>query len=113
LDYYYYPAIRIDTFGSVLLVYGTSRFSSDPGVQATGQKYNDPPNSWEPIQVLQNGAGPIDGAAPPDCSTCVRWGDYFAAGVDPSSGLYVWVLGLYGTTTSTTYGSWIAKLSVN
>ncbi|MHB8641845.1 MAG: hypothetical protein ACYDA3_03020 [Gaiellaceae bacterium] len=79
----YYPALRPDGLGNVVLVFGFSSSSDYPSVAM--DEYRG--GSWVGSSYVQKGS-----AATSD----TRWGDYFGAATDPSTPGVVWVAGEYG-----------------
>ncbi len=86
--YYYYPAIGIDQSGDMVTVFGYSSSSLYPSLALTAQAISDSPNSVESLLAIDQGSGPENSH---------RYGDYFAAAVDPSNPAEVWVAGEIGT----------------
>ena len=77
----YYPALRIDEYGNLNVIFG---FSS--AIAITGQNANDPVNTLRQPVIIKTGKSP---------GLLGRWGDYFGAGVDPTDPRVVWVAGEY------------------
>jgi hypothetical protein len=102
--YYFYPALRIDTFGNVEIVYGASSRSASstptttmpgfPSIFGTGVTLGA--SSLNTATTLKIGSYP---------ETTDRFGDYFGAGVDPAfpSSTFphtvVWTNGEYHSST--------------
>ncbi|HEV2226016.1 MAG TPA: hypothetical protein VGR56_04330 [Nitrososphaerales archaeon] len=113
-SYYFYGSLSIDYYSNIDIVVGQSSSSIYPSVLGTGQKTTDPVNTWEVEISLQSGVGNIGGGTTTCGShTCYRWGDYFGAGLDQADVSKVWVVGEYGTTSTTTYGTWISQIAVS
>lgn len=87
-QYYYYPALRIDGSGNLVVVYGFSSSIIYPSIAVTGQLTTDPVNSLAASQLLKAGSA---------ADQTGRYGDYFGAGVDPSDTSLVWVAGEYNS----------------
>src|SRR2546427_958001 len=94
--YVFYPALRTDAGGNLVVVFGYSSSSEFPGVMVADRSGTDPPNTIGTPQVLRVGEAPETLA----CSGSVcRYGDYFGAARDPSDPGIVWVAGEYGTSS--------------
>jgi hypothetical protein len=85
--YVFYPALRPDGRGNLLVIYGFSSQSDFPGLKVTEQSTTDPRNTLETPLLLQTGQGTV----------ALRYGDYFGAATDPSNPSIVWVAGEYGS----------------
>jgi cell wall-associated NlpC family hydrolase len=80
----FYPAIRPDGSGDLVVVYGESGLSVQPEVVAVGRR---PDGTFtNPVVVAQSTAYLGD-----------RYGDYFGAARDPANPALVWVAGEVGT----------------
>ena len=102
--YYFYPAVGIDSFGGLDLVFGFTSSSSVryPSIAISGQAAADTPNTIRPPQTLREGTVPdIEPVQAGFVGT--RFGDYFGAALDPSAPERVWVGGEYQTLSSTFY----------
>jgi PKD repeat protein len=107
---YYYPALGIDSFGNVPVIFGFSSLNDYPSLAVTGHLETDSPNSWASPQIIVRGS---------ILAVNARYGDYFGAGVDPSDPTVTWVAGEYhdasiGTNCSfrTCWSTYIAKLKL-
>lgn len=95
--YVFYPAFAENpSTGNLLMVYGFSSATDYPGIQVTEQAASDPRNSLETPVLLQAGKGPEDELIGCIGTTGCRYGDYFGAGLDPSTNS-IWVAGEYGS----------------
>lgn len=92
-SFYFYPALRTDSRGNPVVVFGYSSATDFPGLMVATQTVGDPPDTVQGPQILRRGSGPETGAC--SASGC-RYGDYFGAAVDPSDPTVVWVAGEYG-----------------
>jgi len=96
-QYYYYPALGMDSTSSIDVIYGYSNPLSEsqaiyPSLAVTGRASNDPLNSVrQPLTLI---SGNEDRNSTVD-SNSTRYGDYFGAAVDPSTTTTVWVAGQY------------------
>ena len=86
-EYTFFPSVAVNDGGSVALVYGRSSATLNPTLEVAGRLPCDPSG------VL--GASTVIGASTtiPPATTSLRWGDYFAATVDPADGRTFWVIG--------------------
>jgi uncharacterized membrane protein len=99
--YYFYPALRIDSTGSVDIIFGFSSSTIYPSLAITGQVLGDPVGSLAPPLTIVNGTA---------ANTSGRYGDYFGAGIDPSDTSLTWVAGEYGSTTGGVWNTFIADM---
>ncbi len=111
-SYFFYPALRVDGLGNLLLVFGFSSLSDFPGVKVTEQATTDTPGTLETPLLLQAGLGPVELTFACSHSRGCRYGDYFSAGVDPSNTSLIWVAGEFGsgTTFGKFGGGWATEL---
>lgn len=100
-SYYYYPAVSIDQFGGLGVVFGFSDASTYPSIAATGQAAGSSPNTIEnPITIkLGSGVNPTD-----------RHGDYFEAATDPANPTIIWIGGQYHASP---WSTWIDSINVS
>jgi len=95
-QYYFYPALAIDSNSDLELVYGFSNSTIYPSLAVTGQLSSDPVGSLgQPLTIKSGSANDTSG----------RYGDYFGAGVDAFDPGTIWVAGEYHTTTTGSCGS--------
>lgn len=114
--YYYYPALRLDGFGGLGVVFGTSN-STDPtgypSLIVTGQAAHDPINSFKQLSYLKIGSQYEDDN--PNLQGVTRYGDYFGAALDPSDSSRVWVAGEYNKLppghTKPTWSTFISSIN--
>ncbi len=95
--YVFYPALRTDADGNLVVVFGYSSANDYPEMRVATRSVHDPPNTIGASQVIRVGEGPETSGCPNN-SVC-RYGDYFGASHDPSEPGIVWVAGEYGTST--------------
>jgi len=105
--YVFFPALRTDEPGHLVLVFGYSSATEYPGIMVATRSVNDPPNTIGGPQVIRAGEGP-EASGCPNNSVC-RYGDYFGASQDPSDSGIVWVAGEYGTSTG--WATFIAAMA--
>ncbi len=97
--YMIYPALSFTGSGSILIVFGFTNSTLYPSIGLTGQSVKDGSGTWRaPITVLSGSSYDTDG----------RYGDYFAAGMDPAHPSTVWVAGQYEISASN-WGTEIAS----
>ena len=89
-SYVYYPAVRPDDRGNAVVVFGYSSQNDYPSVGVATKPAQGAWNQWLPL------------AAGTATQTSGRWGDYFAAAVDPAVSGRVWVSGQVGTEVAGT-----------
>src|SRR2546426_721155 len=95
--YVFYPALRTDADGNLVVVFGYSSANDYPEMRVATRSVHDPPNTIGASQVIRLGEGP-EASGCPNNSVC-RYGDYFGASPDPLEPGIVWVAGEYGTAT--------------
>ena len=88
---YFYPALRTDARGDLLVVLATSSTSTYPSVAAATRIAGDPPGTIGTPIVVRAGTGPETCSAAP-----CRFGDYSGAAVDPSNPATLWAVGQFG-----------------
>jgi hypothetical protein len=100
--YYYYPALSFTGNGGMVAVFGFSNSTLYPSIAVTGQAAGAHSGSWKsPVTVLSGKFYDTDG----------RYGDYFAAQMDPSQHSVVWVAGQYEVADSS-WGTEIASVKL-
>ncbi len=97
--YYFYPAISIDGFGGLGLVYGFSSSTTFPSIAVSGQPAGNPINTLENPITIKDGT---------DFNPTTRHGDYYGAATDPSSLNKIIVAGQYHKLPS--WSTWVAIL---
>lgn len=99
----YYPAVTVDSVGTVFLGYDRSSDNEYPSSYATGKRRHDA--TLQPSVLLKTGVAP---------NLQSRWGDY--TGIDNDETLsgpgaaVAWYAGQY-TKGTYTFGAWISRLS--
>lgn len=94
---YFYPAIRFDGAGDLIVTFGYASSSDFPGMMATVQVVGDASNTARAVQIVVQGTGP-EALWCPDGVSC-RFGDYFGASPDPFDPEAVWIAGEIGGST--------------
>src|SRR3989441_4369392 len=105
--YLFYPALRTDAAGNLVVVFGYSSATEYPETRVATRSVHDPPNTIGAAQVIRAGEGP-EASGCPNNSVC-RYGDYFGASQDPSDPGVVWVAGEYGTANG--WSTFIAAMA--
>jgi len=105
--YLFYPALRTDADGNLVVVFGYSSATDYPEMRVATRSAHDPPSTIGAPQVIRLGEGP-EASGCPNNSVC-RYGDYFGAARDPSDPGIVWVAGEYGTATG--WATFIAAMA--
>src|SRR3989442_7495567 len=95
--YVFYPALRTDAGGNLVVVFGYSSANDYPEMTVAARSVHDPPNTIGASQIIRLGEGP-EASGCPNNSLC-RCGDYFGASPDPLEPGSVWVGVAYGTAT--------------
>jgi len=99
---FFFPALRQDAFGNLIVIYGYSSSSRAggtdiyPSLAVAGQASTDPVGSLTPSKTIVVGTANETRAVP---GNVTRYGDYFGAAVDPSNPSVVWVAGEYHNIT--------------
>ncbi|MEE9200394.1 MAG: BACON domain-containing protein [Candidatus Brocadiales bacterium] len=103
--YYWMPSICPDGSNNIALVFAQSSTGEYASLRAA---------------YRESGAGSTSSSillkAGEECITGSRWGDYFAASLDPSNSNLVWVYGEYakdvsGVSSTWDWGTWVASIS--
>jgi hypothetical protein len=90
--YVFFPAIRPDASGNLVIVYGESSGTELPRLVAVGRA---PDGTFSPPVTIAQSAGQHQGK---------RFGDYFGAARDPGDPALVWVAGEHGVDVANTRG---------
>ena len=90
-QYTFYPALRVDNNGNLLMLYGYSNATIFPSLAITGQLATDPVGSLAIPRTLRTGTA---------ADTSTRYGDYFGAALDPSDPSVIWFAGEYHNSTT-------------
>ncbi len=101
--FYYYPAVTVDSVGTVFLGFGRSSSTEFPSAYASGKRRGDA--SIQPSALLKAGTSHTAQS---------RWGDYTGMDQDVAqfspSQTVAWYAGQW-TKGTNTFGTWINKLS--
>ena len=93
----FYPGLRVDGAGDLIVVFGYSSAADYPGIVASGRVFGDWRGTMLPAAFVRDGTGPEQGF----CSKGVcRYGDYFGAALDPANASRVWLVGEMGTSVA-------------
>ena len=96
----FYPAISLDRSGNLGIVFGYSSYAVYPSILVSIRLSDDKLGSIEDPQYLKLGAAH---------ELSDRYGDYFTASPDPSSGSMIWVAGEYHSTA--TWSTYVGQLN--
>src|SRR5437867_3119870 len=96
--YLFYPALRTDAAGNLVVVFGYSSATEYPETRVATRSVHDPPNTIGAPQVIRAGEGP-EASGCPNNSVC-RYGDYFGASQDPTD---PGIVGVAGKSESLTF----------
>ena len=89
-QYYFYPALSIDGFGGVDMIFGYSNSTTYPAIALSGLAFDDPLCTMTPrLTVHQSN----------DAPAANRYGDYFTSAPDPSDPTLAWTGGEYISNT--------------
>jgi len=101
--FYFYPAVTVDSVGTVFLGFGRSSSTEYPSSYVSGKRRSD--TAIQPSALAKAGlAG----------TTASRWGDY--TGIDQDASLFspgsssAWYVGQW-TKAATTFGTWASKMT--
>ena len=101
--FYFYPAVTVDSVGTIFLGFGRSSSTEFPSAYATGKRRVDV--TLEPSALIKAGTAG---------TTQSRWGDYTGIDMDASqvspSQSVAWYAGQWNKS-NTVFGTWINKLS--
>jgi hypothetical protein len=101
--FYYYPAVTVDSVGTIFLGFDRSSSSEFPSAYASGKRRSD--GAIEPSALLKAGVA---------ATAQSRWGDY--TGIDQDASLsspgqsVAWYAGQWNKATNV-FGTWINKLT--
>jgi hypothetical protein len=94
--HYFYPAMRTDAGGGLVVTFGLSSSEDYPGMAVGVRTPGAPSNVLERIEVVRVG----EDSETTFCRFGVcRYGDYFGAAVDPADTSRIWLAGEYGAPT--------------
>jgi hypothetical protein len=96
----YYPAVSIDKAGNLGIVFGYSSYAVYPSILVSTRVSSDKVSSIEDPQYLKLGVA---------LELSNRYGDYFTASPDPSSGSMIWVAGEFHSTA--TWSTYVGQLN--
>jgi hypothetical protein len=104
-NYYYFPAVRTNSNGTLVTAFTGSSSSTIPSVYGASRAAGDPVNQLSSLSIVHGGDTPYT-ISPP------RWGDYSGVGVDPNDST-MWIAGEYATTCflfGSCWGTWVASV---
>jgi len=101
--FYYYPAVTVDSVGTIFLGFGRSSSTEFPSAYASGKRRGDA--TIQASALLKAGMSH---------TTQSRWGDYTGIDMDASQAnpgqAVAWYAGQFNKTTGT-FGTWVNKLT--
>ena len=106
--WHFYPALMVDAFNNVALVFARSSASEFASVYYTGRLVTDPPNTLQSIVLLKAGSANLTKITHPGRN---RYGDYFSMALDPSDGGF-WMYGEYAKA-SNQWGTWVGNVAAS
>ncbi|HYL60340.1 MAG TPA: choice-of-anchor D domain-containing protein [Candidatus Acidoferrales bacterium] len=105
-DYYYYPAIDLDSADNLMTAFTRSSANEFPSAYVDARLASDPANTLGAPLFYK--AGITDYT-----STHKRWGDYSGAAIDPSDQSSFWVAAEFAAAgNNVNWGTWIAKATI-
>lgn len=105
--YYSYPAISVDKDLNVLVSYSRSALTEYIGAYFTSRTAADPPNSFNPSSVLQQGRGTYI-----NTGNLNRWGDYMGSWVDPVTDQNFWIMTELADVGNA-WATWVGEVRVS
>jgi hypothetical protein len=99
--YYYYPAITVGADGTLYSVLSRSAAGEYVSVRAFRRLPGQPPEATVLLKAGQSAY--VSGTTPG------RWGDYYAAALDPTAPNVAWVVGQYAAANHL-WGTWLAQV---
>lgn len=96
----FYPAIAMNVFGDIGLVFGQCDSATNPSVRITGRTSSDPPGTMGTPQVVVESPSGADG----------RWGDYFDMVIDPVDDTTFWYIGEWASGSG--WQTWIGSFEI-
>ena len=104
--YYSFPVLATDSSDNVVVAFARAGSSEFGGIRFTGRLAGEPVNTFQGSAQLKAGT---------ECITSGRWGDYFAAALDPAETNKVWIFGewaenLSGVGPEWDWGTWIGQV---
>ena len=103
--FFFMPAIMVDAYNNVALVYARSSTTEYASVYYTGRLASDPPNTLRSGILLRAGSAAANYV---DRFGQNRYGDFFGIASDPSDGT-IWFVGEYAKT-SNMWGTWVGNV---
>ena len=96
----FYPAVAMNVFGDIGMVFGQCDASTNPSVRITGRTTADPPGEMGAPQIVVESPTGADG----------RWGDYFDMVIDPVDDTTFWYIGEWATGDG--WQTWIGSFEI-
>lgn len=96
----FFPAVAMNVFGDIGMVFGQCSSGETPSVRVTGRTVSDAPGTMGEPQVVVESPTGADG----------RWGDYFDLTVDPADDTTFWYVGEWASSDG--WKTWIGSFEV-
>ena len=106
--YYLYPAIMVDEYNNMTMVYTRSGYTEYAGFGYTSRKDIDPVGYLSPTKFVKEGEANY---VKTFSGTRNRWGDYLGIAQDPANRSVTWALVEYADSPANTWGTWIAAFT--
>jgi FG-GAP-like repeat len=95
--HYFFPAVVTDSSDNLAVVFARSSSTEFGNIRFTGRLPSDTVNTYQTSALLK--AGTL-------CITGNRWGDYFAAAVDPADTTKMWLYGTWAKDVASVAQPW-------
>jgi hypothetical protein len=107
-EYYYYPAVEIDSSNNLVTVFNRSSLGEFASVYTSAHNVTDGAGTLQTPILVKMGLAAYDPSP-----NAPRWGDYSGAAADPFDGdASVWVAAQYTRSDGgSDWGTWIARVS--
>ncbi len=106
--YYLYPAIMVDQYNNMTMVYTRCGYTEYAGFGYTSRRDTDPAGYLSPTRFVKEGEANY---VKTYSGTRNRWGDYMGIAQDPDNRNVVWSLVEYAESPANTWGTWIAAFT--
>gem|GEM_PF-2846797 len=101
---YIYPAIFVDEYGNIAMVFSRSSSNEYPNVRWTIRRTSD--NAVQASQLLHSGNGPYTYTTR---NNDARWGDYSGIGLDGNKNTRIWFCGEWATNNTNDWSTQIGS----
>lgn len=110
-QHFFFPALTLDSAGTLIVGFGASGADRYPSFMATGRRVSDPWATLRSPVLLAAGQAPFGNAN--GLAEEFRYGDYFGAATDPTEPETSWLAGQYATYPALRYGTRIQQVTSN